>query len=67
MADEKKNVTVKSFGLSTVLTLIFLVLKLTEHITWSWFWVFSPLLFSFVLWVLVLAFLCILIVMAANK
>ena len=27
----------------TLLTLVFLVLKLTNHIEWSWLWVFSPL------------------------
>ena len=31
------------FGLTTVLFLIFLVLKLTGHIMWSWWWVTSPL------------------------
>lgn len=30
-------------GLCTVLFLIFLVLKLTGHITWSWWWVTAPL------------------------
>jgi hypothetical protein len=29
-------------GLSMILFLIFLVLKLTGNITWSWWWVFSP-------------------------
>lgn len=31
-------------GLGIILFLIFLVLKLTEHIDWSWWWVCSPLL-----------------------
>jgi hypothetical protein len=30
-------------GLGMVLFLIFLVLKLTETIDWSWWWVTSPL------------------------
>ncbi len=30
-------------GLSTVLFLIFLVLKLTGVIAWSWWWVTAPL------------------------
>jgi len=30
-------------GLGTVLFLIFLVLKLTDHIDWSWWWVTAPL------------------------
>lgn len=30
-------------GLGTILFLIFLVLKLTDYITWSWWWVTAPL------------------------
>lgn len=32
-------------GLSffSILTLIFITLKLTGYITWSWFWVLSPM------------------------
>jgi hypothetical protein len=32
--------------LSGVLFIVFLVLKLTHHITWSWWWVTSPLWIS---------------------
>jgi hypothetical protein len=31
-------------GIADVLTLIFVVLKLTGLIAWSWWWVFSPVL-----------------------
>ena len=31
------------FGLGTILFLIFLTLKLTGNIDWSWWWVTSPL------------------------
>ena len=30
-------------GIGTLLFLIFLVLKLTDHIDWSWWWVTAPL------------------------
>jgi hypothetical protein len=33
----------KSLELGTILFLIFLVLKLTNNISWSWWWVTSPL------------------------
>jgi hypothetical protein len=36
-------------GISTILFLIFMTLKLTSHITWSWWWVTAPL------WIPVLA------------
>ena len=32
-----------NLGLPTIITLIFLVLKLTKNIDWSWWWVFSPI------------------------
>lgn len=31
-------------GFTELLTVIFIVLKLVGVITWSWFWVFSPLI-----------------------
>lgn len=33
-------------GLPMILFLIFLILKLTDHITWSWVWVLSPIWIS---------------------
>ncbi len=32
-----------SIGLPTILFIVFLVLKLTDNIDWSWIWVTSPL------------------------
>ncbi len=40
MENEK---TQSGMSLSTVLFLIFLILKLTKTIDWSWWWVTSPL------------------------
>jgi len=37
----------KGLKLDSVLTLIFVVLKLTDNIDWSWWWVFSPILITF--------------------
>ena len=41
-------------SLSTLLFLIFLVLKLTNKITWSWWLVMAPLWGSFALWAVVI-------------
>lgn len=30
-------------GLSTLLTVVFVVLKLTDNIDWSWWWVLAPI------------------------
>lgn len=38
----RKSVTFK-MGLAEVLSLIFVTLKLTDFIDWSWWWVLSPL------------------------
>lgn len=37
------TVTVKFGGFTTLLTIAFIVLKLCNVITWSWWWVLSPL------------------------
>jgi hypothetical protein len=36
-----------------ILFLIFLVLKLTGHIDWSWWWVTSPLWIGIVLFIII--------------
>ena len=33
-------------GVATLLTIVFIVLKLCGVIDWSWFWVLSPVIFS---------------------
>jgi membrane protein implicated in regulation of membrane protease activity len=37
-------------GFGTLLTVAFIVLKLTGVIDWSWLWVLSPLWISFAIW-----------------
>jgi hypothetical protein len=34
-------------GFVQILTLIFITLKLTNYIDWSWWWVFSPISINF--------------------
>ena len=40
-------------GFAGLLTIVFIVLKLTEVIAWSWIWVLSPLWIGFLLWIVV--------------
>lgn len=40
------KVTQKSIGFTGLLCLIFIALKLTKVISWSWLWVLSPLWIS---------------------
>ena len=44
-------------SLTTVLLVIFVVLKLVGSIAWSWWWVLSPLWIPAVLWVVMLMIL----------
>ena len=55
-------------GVGFILFVVFLVLKLTHTITWSWWWVTCPLWISFALWLVILAIFGIigLIVIAAG-
>lgn len=41
-------------GVGTLLTIVFVVLKLTGNIDWSWWWVLSPLWISFAIIIAVL-------------
>jgi len=38
-----KSNSSNGLGVGTILFLIFMVLKLTNYIDWSWWWVTSPL------------------------
>ena len=54
------RITVQSIGLLGILLVVFIVLKLTGTIAWSWWWVLSPLwlpaLILLVAFILFLAF-----------
>jgi ABC-type phosphate/phosphonate transport system permease subunit len=54
----------ESFPFLGILTLIFITLKLTGYITWSWWWVLSPVWISFgiAFGIVVIAFICAFIV-----
>ena len=39
-------------GFTGLLTIVFIILKLCGIITWSWWWVLSPLWISAILWVI---------------
>ena len=43
MTNQNKKKTSGSIGITTILFVVFLVLKLTGVISWSWWWVTAPL------------------------
>ena len=52
-------------GIVGMLTIIFLVLKLTGVITWSWWWVFAPLWISALLVVGILLIILLVVIVCA--
>ena len=65
--EERNNGRVSiGFSLPTVLTIVFLILKLCGVINWSWLWVFSPLWISISV-TLVLVLVIIIIKLIARR
>jgi len=58
MADSKSS---NGLGIGTILFLIFMVLKLTNYIDWSWWWITAPLWIPLLLILGVLAVLGVLL------
>ena len=54
----------KGMGLDVILTIVFVVLKLCEVITWSWWWVFSPIWISWGIAIVLIAIVSIFFPMA---
>ena len=62
MEDNNSLINIDSIDL---ITIVFVVLKLTDVIDWSWWWVLSPILISFSLLIIVLVIA--LIIALVNK
>ncbi len=55
MSEKSSTSSSGGIGFVGLLTIVFIVLKLTNYIDWSWVWVLSPIWISFVFWFAVLA------------
>lgn len=66
--DMSNSSTTRSGGIGFcgLLTIVFITLKLTNYITWSWWWVLSPLWIPVVL-VLVIALIVGIVIAACNS
>jgi hypothetical protein len=53
MGEHTSNTSLTAF---TVLTLIFITLKLTGILHWSWWWILSPIIFPFM--IITFLFIC---------
>lgn len=49
-------------GFIGLLTILFITLKLLGKIDWSWFWVLSPLIFSFVAGIIIIILMIIFLI-----
>ena len=54
---DKSKISIQLGGFPTLLTIAFIVLKLCNVITWSWWWVLAPLWIPIAIVVLGLLFL----------
>lgn len=61
----EKNLGLGSQLFTSLLTVLFIGLKLTGHINWSWWWVLSPIWISFCLAILV--FLLVFLVLYVKR
>ena len=60
---DNKSTTSSGIGLSSLLAILFITLKLTGYIAWSWLWVLAPIWIPFV----IVVFILISIVIITNK
>lgn len=63
MSDGKRTTVNGGVGFTGLLTIVFIVLKLLDVISWSWVWVLSPIWIDAIL-VIVLA--CVLIILGRR-
>ena len=66
MSTESKSSS-GGFGLSTILFVVFLTLKLTNVIDWSWWWVTSPLWISAIFFVFCMLIIAIIAALVKKK
>ena len=47
----EKSTSNGGIGFVSLLTIVFITLKLTDYIEWSWWWVLSPIWITVLFWV----------------
>ena len=53
-------------GFAGLLTVAFIVLKLTGYITWSWWWILSPIWISFILVLIIVGIIALVAVLKED-
>lgn len=69
MYEPKKEVIVRQNGIGFfgLLAIVFIVLKLTGYITWSWWWVLAPLWIPFLIFISVMIVMFVFFLVMAKK
>ena len=62
---DNKTTSSSGIGFSGLLAILFIALKLTGYITWSWLWVLAPIWIPFIIMVFIFSIAGIIII--ANK
>lgn len=67
MANSSSSSSSSGIGFTGLLTIAFIVLKLTNYIDWPWIWVLSPLWIGFALFILIFLILVIVAIFINKK
>lgn len=67
MSERHSTRSTGGIGFFGLLTVLFIGLKLTGYITWSWFWVLSPLLIPLAIFLVIAAFTLVLAAVLTSK
>jgi hypothetical protein len=63
MSTHNTTHTYRGIGFSGLLAIVFITLKLTNVIQWSWLWVLSPIWISFLVYITIIAIILIAVLM----
>lgn len=66
MENSRKN-TYKGASICTILTILFVILKLTGVIAWPWFWVLFPLILDLGLALIILVVVMVVKIIALKR
>lgn len=67
MSNQTTTTSSGGIGFVGMLTIVFIALKLTNVIAWSWWWVLSPLWISFILGVAIVGIIALILWIGDRK
>jgi len=67
MSEKSSSSSSSGIGFFWLLAILFIALKLTGVITWSWWWVLSPLWGGLALWLVIIATIFVVALIATSR